>query len=294
VSTSASLERPTWTIGALLDWTAAYLHQKASESPRLDAEVLLAHVLGCRRIELYTRHGELAPEEVRARYRDIVRQRVEGCPVAYLVGFKEFFSLTFDVNRNVLIPRPDSEHVVLACLHRAKALCAPRILDLGVGSGNLSVALARQVPKAHVVAIDRSPEALEVAAANAKRHGVAERIKFRAGDLFGALTTGEMFDFIVSNPPYIPTSALDALPVGVRDYEPRMALDGGPDGFAVFDRILAGAADFLTPGGWLIVEIGAPQHDEARRRFVAHSCYQLADTIYDGSRHPRVLCARRV
>src|SRR3984957_13304001 len=129
----------TWTIGRLLDWTASYLAQKGSESPRLDAEVLLAHALGCKRIELYTRHDQEAAEERRIAFRDLIRQRIEGCPVAYLVGRKEFFSLEFEVNRAVLIPRPDSECVVDECLRLAKSMPEPRILDIGTGSGNLTV-----------------------------------------------------------------------------------------------------------------------------------------------------------
>ncbi len=290
---TVGLDRPAWTIGSLLDWTAAFLLKKGAASPRLDAEVLLAKVLACRRIELYTRHTEPATEDVRERYRELIRRRTEGCPVAYLVGQKEFFSLTFEVDSAVLIPRPDSEHVVLECLRLAKGMASPRILDLGVGSGNLSVALAVHLKAATVVAVDLSATALAVAQRNATTHGVAQRIQFREGDLFGPLEAGEQFDFVVSNPPYIPTGDISRLEVGVVGYEPRLALDGGADGFAVFERILAGAPAILDPNGSLILEIGAPQHEEARRRFGAFAEYELAETIYDGSRHPRVLRAKR-
>jgi release factor glutamine methyltransferase len=293
VAASAGQDQPSWTIGSLLDWTAAFLLKKGAESPRLDAEVLLAHALGCRRIELYTRHAEPATEAVREGYRDLIRRRTEGCPVAYLVGRKEFFSLTFEVDSSVLIPRPDSEHVVLECLRLAKGMVAPTLLDLGVGSGNLSVALAFHLKTAQVVAVDISPAALAVAKRNATRHGVDERIDFREGSLFEPVQAGEQFDFVISNPPYIPTADVPGLEPGVSKYEPKQALDGGVDGFAVFDRILAGAVDVLKPGGSLIVEIGVPQHDEARRKISAISQYELFETIYDGSRHPRVLRARK-
>jgi release factor glutamine methyltransferase len=293
VTPTAGLDRPAWTIGSLLDWTAAFLQKKGAASPRLDAEVLLAKVLDCRRIELYTRHTEPATDAVRERYRDLIRRRTEGCPVAYLVGQKEFFSLTFEVDSDVLIPRPDSEHVVLECLRLAKSMTAPRILDLGVGSGNLSVAIASRQKTAQIVAIDASAAALAVAQRNAKKHGVAERIQFREGDLFGPLQPGEQFDLVISNPPYIPTGDIATLEVGVAAFEPRQALDGGVDGFVVFDRILAGAQEVLGAGGSLILEIGAPQHEEARRKFGAYPAYDLAETIYDGSRHPRVLRAKR-
>src|SRR5260370_4729537 len=172
-------EQP-WTIRRLLDWTRAYLTQKESESPLLDAQVLLAHAVGCRKIELYTRYEEEVPEDVRARFRELIQKRVAGCPVAYLVGRKEFFSLEFTVNGDVLIPRPDTECVVDTCLRLAKEMPAPAILDIGTGSGALPVALAKQHPGAVLTATDISTKALEVAKRNAEKHGVAGRIRFLA------------------------------------------------------------------------------------------------------------------
>ncbi|MGE3805582.1 MAG: peptide chain release factor N(5)-glutamine methyltransferase [Gemmataceae bacterium] len=281
-----------WTIGRLLDWTAKFLADKGSESARLDAEVLLADALGCQRIELYTRYEELAAEAARQRFRELVRRRIEGCPVAYLVGRKEFFALRFEVGPAVLIPRPESEFVVMECLRLAKEMPEPRVLDLGTGSGNLAVAIAQQHSKAQVTAVDQSQEALAVARRNAATHGAAERIRFVHGDLYAPVAAGERFDFIVSNPPYIPTGDIAGLQPGVRDYEPHAALDGGADGFAIFDRIVAGAADRLEPGGHLILEIGAPQEQPARARLEQTGLFELAPTIFDYSRHPRVLCAR--
>jgi release factor glutamine methyltransferase len=283
----------TWTLGGLLDWTAKHLAQKALEHPRLDAEVLLAHAVGCKRIDLYgLRFAEPASPEIRQQYRDLIRKRVEGCPVAYLVGRKEFFGLNFKVSPAVLIPRPDSEHVVTECLALAKPLAAPRICDIGTGSGNLAVALAKHLPNARVTAIDRSSEALALARENATTHAL-ERIRFLEGDLFAPLGAEETFDFIVSNPPYIPHEDLGQLPIGVKDYEPMLALDGGPGGFAVFDRLAAEAQKRLAPGGWLIVEIGAPQEALARERLAQYGAYELMPTVRDFSGHPRVLKARR-
>ncbi len=285
---------PQWTVGGLLDWTARYLAQKGAECPRLDTEVLLAHALGCRRIDLYgERHGQTAPEEVRKPFKELVRRRVEGCPVAYLVGRKEFFSLTFEVTPAVLIPRPDTELVVVECLNRARKMTAPRVVDIGTGSGNIAVAVARQHAGAAVTAVDLSAEALAVAARNAARHGVEARIRFLQGDLFDALAAGETFDFILSNPPYIAREDLPNLPPGVRDYEPHLALDGGPGGFAVFDRVAARAGDFLAPGGHFIVEIGDPQEGPASQRLGALAGFELAETVHDHSGHPRVLLARK-
>jgi len=284
----------TWTLGALLDWTAKHLAQKGLEHPRLDAEVLLAHAVGCKRIDLYgIRFGDVATPEQRQKYRELIQKRLEGCPVAYLVGSKEFFGLAFTVNPAVLIPRPDTEHVVMECAALAKPLPAPRIVDVGAGSGNIAVTLARELPNAQITAIDRSADVLAVARQNAGKHGVAERIRFVEGDLFGALPPAEQFDFVVSNPPYIPHDDIAKLPVGVRQYEPHAALDGGPDGFAVFQRLMEAARVRLVPGGWLIVEIGAPQEESARQRIQALPEYELSPTVRDYSGHPRVLKARR-
>lgn len=282
----------SWTVGRLLDWTSKYLAQKGSEFPRLDAEVLLAHALGCKRIDLYVRHEEIAPDEARQQFRDLVRRRVEGCPVAYLVGRKEFFSLELEVSPAVLIPRPDSECLVDECLRLAREMPEPQILDLGTGSGNLTVAIAKRHRGAHVTAVDLSPEALAIAQRNAKKHGVEERIRFLQGDLFAPLPAGELFDFVISNPPYIPHADVAGLAPGVRDYEPHLALDGGPDGFAVFDRLVAEAPRWLKPGGYLFVEIGSPQEKHARERIQAREEFELAKTVLDGSGHPRVLRAR--
>jgi release factor glutamine methyltransferase len=284
-------EQP-WTIKRLLDWTQKYLADKGSEFPRLDAEVLLAHVLGCKRINVYTRFEEVPADEIRTQFRELLKQRVEGCPVAYLVGRKDFFSLELEVNRDVLIPRPDSETVVTECLRLANAMPSPALLDIGTGSGNLAVALAKQHKTASVTAVDISPAALAVARRNAAKHGVAERIHFLEGDVFAPLAADERFDLIVSNPPYIPHGDIAGLEKGVRDYEPHLALDGGANGFAVFDRLIAEAPQHLKPGGYLLIEIGSPQEAPARERLLAHGGYELGKTILDGSGHPRVLRAQ--
>ncbi len=280
----------TWTVGNLLDWTAKFLQSKGSDSPRLDAEVLLAKSLDCRRIDLYGElHGEIAGTEIRETYRDLIRRRIEGCPVAYLVGKKEFFSMKLEVSPAVLIPRPDSELVVIACLELARELAEPRILDIGTGSGNLAIALAVHLPEAVVFATDISPEALEIAKKNAVIHQVEERVHLVDGNLFEPVSSKEPFDFLVSNPPYIAEGELAELESGVRDYEPKLALNGGESGFEVFDALIENAPQFLKPGGYLFIEIGAPQEEPARTRIQQKSCYRLFPTIHDYSGHPRVL-----
>jgi len=281
-----------WTYGRLLDWTAKFLAQKGVEFPRLDTEVLLSHVLNCKRIELYTRYEEPATEEERARFKELIRKRLEGCPVAYLVGRKEFFSLEFEVSPAVLIPRPDTETLVNECLALARPMAEPDIIDIGTGSGAIAVAVAKQHKGARVTAADLSEAALAIARRNAAKHGVAERIRFLHGDLFEPLAPEDRFDFILSNPPYIAHEDIANLPIGVREFEPHTALDGGPGGYTVFDRLIREAPRFLKPGGYLIVEIGSPQEGPARQRFMAIAGYELAPTIKDGSGHPRVLRAR--
>jgi release factor glutamine methyltransferase len=282
-----------WTVARLLTWTTGYLKEHGSESPRLDAEVLLAHARGCPRIDLYVQFDTVVDEAVRTRFRELVRKRAEAEPVAYLVGRKEFFSLELEVNPAVLIPRPDSEFVVLQFLDLTSATDSLEVADVGTGSGNIAVAAAKHRPAAHFTATDVSAEALEVARRNARRHDVADRIAFHQRDLLSDLPAGEQFDFILSNPPYIATEELPMLPPGVRDYEPAVALDGGPGGTRVVDRLIAQAVDRLRPGGFLILEIGAEQHEPVRRLIDDAGAFDAPTLQRDYAGHPRVLASRR-
>jgi release factor glutamine methyltransferase len=285
-----STDQP-WTIRRLLEWTKGFLASKGVESARLEAELLLAHALGCPKIALYTRYDEVPPDAPRAAFRELVQQRVKGRPVAHLLGKKEFYSLEFEVGPAVLIPRPDSEWLVSEAEAVAKTIESPTILDVGTGSGCLAVALAVRVKTATVTAVDVSPEAVAIATRNAAKHKVSDRLRVLEGDLF-APVAGSTFDVIVSNPPYIPSADLDKLEAGVRDHEPRQALDGGPDGFAVIDRLLGQGPAHLKPGGVLLIEIGYDQAEEARRRFAAAG-WTIDREVKDGGGHVRVLCGRR-
>jgi len=191
----------------------------------------------------------------------------------------------------VLIPRPATESLVVRALELLKPLSAPRVLDVGTGSGCIAVSIAHQHLGATVVAVDVSTEALAVARRNAERHGVAGRVRFVSGELYSGLSGP--FDLIVSNPPYIPAVSIPALAPDVRDHEPRLAIDGGSDGFAVFDRLIAGAAERLTAGGWLLVEVGFDQEAEAQRRLAGVSGLVAGPTVRDADGHPRVVTARR-
>ncbi len=287
-----STDQP-WTIGRLLQWTTGYLQTKGCESARLEAQLLLAHALGCSRTALYTRYEELPAESDRLRFRELVTARVKGQPVAHLLGRKEFFSLEFEVSPAVLVPRPDTEWLVTECLALAKAMPAPRILDVGTGSGCVAVAVAARHKTAVLTASDISPEALAVARRNADKFQLGGRIRFLEGDLYAPLEPGEQFDFILSNPPYIPSEVLAGLAPEVRDHEPRLALDGGPTGFAVIDRLIAGAGEHLAPGGYLMFEIGFDQEAAARERVEKQPGYELGNTVHDNAGHPRVIVARR-
>lgn len=289
----AATTEQVWTIGSLLQWTEKFLATKGVEAPRLDAQLLLAHALKCRRPDLYTRYEETPSAEARAAFRALIERRTAGCPVAYLIGQKEFFLLSFDVSPAVLIPRPSTESLVLACLERAKSVEAPRALDIGTGSGCIAISVAHRNKVARVLAVDISEDALAVARRNAEKHGVSGRVRFQRSDLFAGIDPGARFDFILSNPPYIPTGDIAVLHKDIRDHEPRPALDGGPDGFAVFDRLIADAPRFLNHGGWLMLEIGVDQEAMARKKLEAIPALQIERTIKDGDGRPRVLAAQR-
>jgi release factor glutamine methyltransferase len=288
----ATAEQP-WTIRRLLDWTTNRLSPLAGSAAKVEASVLLAHALDCRRIDLYMNSDEVADEEARGRFRELVRRRVEGCPVAYLVEHKEFYSLDFEVNPAVLIPRDDTGWLVEDCLRLARERTAPTILDVGTGSGCIAISVAHRLAEAQVTATDLSAEALVLATRNAVRHKVADRVRFFQGDLFAALPEGDQFDFVLSNPPYIATAVIETLAPEVKDYEPHLALDGGANGFAVIDRLLAEVEGRLKPGGYLLMEIGADQEALARERFDRLPGYEVAATIRDSAGHPRVIRARR-
>lgn len=292
-TTSPPVDEERWNIGRLLTWTTDFLRRKGAESPRLDAEVLLAHVLDWPRVQLYTHFEEPVGDRDRAAFRELVRQRAEGRPVAYLVGRKEFYSLTLAVSPDVLIPRPDTETVVVEFLSLFKGRDAPRALDVGTGSGAIALACVSQHKTARFLATDRSPKALALARANAEKLGLGERIAFREGDLYEAAAGEGPFDAILSNPPYIATDEIDALEPGVRDNEPHLALDGGPDGLAVVSRLIAGAPSRLKPGGYLILEIGSAQERPVRDLIAAQEALVLAPTVRDAANHPRVVRACR-
>jgi release factor glutamine methyltransferase len=284
-----------WTVGRLLQWTADYLKAHGADSPRLDAEVLLAETLRCPRIALYTTFEDDPGEKVRAAFRELVRRRAEGTPVAYLVGHREFFSMDFRVTPDVLIPRPETEFLVMTLIELARQQTGepPTICDVGTGSGAIAVAVAKHLPESRVTAIDLSPAALAVARGNAETHQVADRIEFIAGDLLAALPPERRFDFVVSNPPYVAEAEFEALAPDVRRFEPRMALVAGPRGTEVIQRLLPQAAARLKPGGHVLLEISPMIHDAVQALLTAAGQWEPGPTVKDLARLPRVVQARR-
>jgi len=282
-----------WTVGRLLTWTTDWLTTKGSESARLDAEVLLAHVRGCQRILLYTAFDTPVSDAERARFRELVKRRGDGEPVAYLVGNREFFSLPFAVSPAVLVPRPETEGLVVRVIDLCKPLPAARIIDVGTGSGAIAVTLAKHLPRARLVATDISPAALAVARENAARHGVAERIEFLECDLLSAPQAAGPWDVIVSNPPYVRDDEFDALPRDVRLHEPKAALVAGPTGVEVVARLAADAVGALAAGGWLVVEIGPVVAAAAARALAAVPGLVPGPTLADMAGLPRIVQARK-
>lgn len=283
-----------WTVGRLLTWTTDWLATRGSDTPRLDAEVLLAHVRGCQRIMLYTAFDTVVDDDERGRFRALVKRRGDGEPVAYLVGAREFFSLPFAVTGDVLIPRPETEGLVVRAIDLGRPAAAPRIVDVGTGSGAIAVAVAKHLPGATLAATDVSAAALAVARANAERHGVAERIEFVEADLLADPRLAGPWDVIVSNPPYVREDEFAALPRDVRDHEPRGALVAGPTGIEVVARLAAEAAERLAPGGWLLVEIGPSTVAAAEAALAGERGLELGPTLKDMAGLPRIVQARRV
>ena len=244
-----------WTIGSILKWTEQYFGTRGIDSPRLDAEVLLSHVLGKERIYLYVHFDEPLEAPELAAYREYIKQRVARQPVAYIIGRREFMGLSFRVTPAVLVPQPDTEILVQAALDRLAAKPAARVADIGTGSGAIVLSLLYYRKELQASAVDISAAALAVAAENAASLGVAERVMFCEGDLLAPLA-GQQFAAIVSNPPYIPTADIAGLAPEVRTAEPMGALDGGADGLVFYRRLVADAPALLASDGFLAMEAG--------------------------------------
>lgn len=313
----------SWTVGRLLTWTVDYLGKHGAENPRLDAEVLLAHARSCRRIDLYAAFSDPASDETRNAFRELVKRRAAGTPVAYLVGHREFYSLDFEVMPDVLIPRPETESLVVALLDRAKrgegrgarsedreigeakagtekpqpqapSLQPPLIIaDVGTGSGIIAICAAKFLPTAQITAIDISSAALMIARRNAEKHGVSDRIAFVEANLLASEPEEPRFDFIVSNPPYVSIAEMADLPPDVRDHEPHTALIGGETGTEVVTQLIQQAAPRLKLGGTLLIEISPMIAPAVEQLIDQQPLLERGPTIRDLAGHARVVQATR-
>jgi release factor glutamine methyltransferase len=280
-----------WTVKDVLEWTAGYFRKKAITTARLDAEVLLAHCLGVERLQLYLNLDRPLKHEERVRYRELIRRRAMREPVALIRGVKEFWSLRLKAAPGVLIPRPDTEALVEAVLEEIREIPSPSILEIGTGSGAIAVAIALENPSARIIATDIDQMALEAAHFNARNLGADASIDFLASDLFEAVREGSRFGVLCCNPPYIPSDVIPTLDPEI-NFEPRQALDGGPDGLSVIRRLVPQARYYLQDNGALIIEIGSEQEAWVREMFETLGGLHDIRTFPDLSGKPRVVSGR--
>ncbi len=296
----------TWTVLKIIQWTTEYLRGKGIDNPRLDSEVLLAHLLRLDRVGLYLNFDRPLSRDELSSFREIVKRRGSREPLQYITGHQEFWSLDFKVTPDVLIPRPDTEILVEEALKavRRETLDVRRqnqlpftILDLCTGSGCIAISLAHELKDAVVHAIDASEAALSIARENAEKNGVRDRVIFLQGDLYEALTSHvsrlTSYDLIVSNPPYIKNIDIPNIQPEVRDYEPRMAVDGGTEGLGFYKRIVADAPNHLSPHGWLMVEVGEGQADAVSKMMADTGAFESISTVKDLAGIERVVKAHK-
>lgn len=285
----------TWTTRRLLDWMSETFTTRDLDSPRLSAEILLSTVLGCERLRLYMETDRPASPDELASLRGLVRRALDHEPIQYLTGEAWFFGLPFKADRRALIPRPSTETIIEHLLQHERTedrgRCV-RIADVCTGSGSIAVALAKHLPDAEIIATDISPDALALARENADKHALSDRIEFAQGDLLGPLTGRAPFDWIVSNPPYIPDHEWEAVEPNVKDHEPHLALRAGGDGLEFVRPIIENAAGLLAPGGRLLVEIAACTAGDALTIAAGHGWADVS-ILKDHEGSDRVLVAGR-
>lgn len=296
MSGTSTTQSEPWTILRLLQWTTEHLRKHGSKSPRLDAEVLLAQARGCERIDLYTAFSEVPDEPVKAAFRELIRRRAAGEPVAYLVGKKEFYSLSFRVSSDCLIPRGETEHVVIECLDRAKKMNVDgrtvQIADVCTGSGCIAVSVAKHLNGCAIVAIDLSEPALAIAKYNVEQHKMTDVVRIKHGDLLDGIEDSSL-DFVLSNPPYVSDAEFDALDKSVRDNEPKMALVSGETGTEIIDRLAAQSLSKLRSGGWFICELSPMIADQVASTLQSESSWTNVSLVKDLAGLKRIVVAQR-
>ena len=286
------------SVSGLIQWASALLHNHHIDNPRLDAEILLSHVMGCERIVLHTHPSKPLNDDIAARYESVVWRRAQRFPLQYITNQAEFMSLGFYVDERVLIPRPETEVLVEAVMKRAQAMPESRetvIIDIGTGSGNIAVSLAKHLENVRIFAIDVSPDALAVAKINAQRHGASNKITFLCGDAFKPLEgteTAAQAHFIVSNPPYVGEDEFPLLQEEVRDFEPYTALVSGRDGLQAFKHIIAEVKRWLRPGGFIALEVGEKQARDVSHLLQNAGCFTHIEFLADYQQIPRIVVAQ--
>ncbi len=286
------MSSPT-SIRHFLIWASDLLVKAGVSSPCVDAEWTLAHVLKCSRSELHVRSHQPLTAAQNATFRSLIHRRAGRMPLQHLLGNTEFYGLPFYSSPDALIPRPETETLVEVAFDHLKDCISPRILDIGTGSGIIAIALAKELPESHVIAADISRRALCLARQNARLNGVSDRVSWVQTDLLTAFATPEYFHAIVSNPPYIPSRAIDALQPEVRFCDPRIALDGGGDGLDFYRRIIPHSIPLLAPGGLLGFEIGHDQAGAVTRLLARQIALTYVAAHEDLSGHPRAVIAHR-
>ncbi len=281
----------TWRVIDLIEWTTEYFENHEIPTPRLDAELLLGHLLQKSRLQLYLSFEMPVFQGALSKFRELIKKRVDHTPVSYLTNHKEFMSLNFYVDSRVLIPRPETETLVETVLQHQKDSC--RFVEIGTGCGAIAISFCHQRPDWELIATDLSREALEVARQNALTHNCADRLTFLQGDLFEPLheLPNPRFDWIASNPPYVGIGEASTLPLDVREHEPEVALFAGTDGLDIIRRIVIEAPQFLNADGKLILEIGCDQSDTVQDLIKAQPAYKRCDVIRDYAGIERVLLA---
>jgi release factor glutamine methyltransferase len=267
-----------WNILSLIRWSEDYLAEKGMESPRLNAELLLAHALGYERLDLYTRFDKPLVREELDRYKSFFLRRVNGEPLQYILGYREWYGRRFAVRPGVLIPRPETEHLLEAALEIVGLIetDSPEILDIGTGTGCIAITLALEIPGAQILAVDRAYEARDLATENSAVHGVTDRVSIEVLDILRENVPGDRtFDIVVANPPYIPVDEWSRLPGEIRVHEPERALTDGGDGLTFYRRFAEIAGGLLNEQGWLLCEVGHNQAGRVTDLFRRHNAGEI-------------------
>ncbi|MFB6290168.1 MAG: peptide chain release factor N(5)-glutamine methyltransferase [Candidatus Bipolaricaulia bacterium] len=280
----------TWTVKEILDWTRDYFKGAGIERSRLEAEQLLAHTLDVDRIQLYMNPDRPLDEKELKSFKPLIKKRKSGQPLQYITGQVSFMGLSLKVDDRALIPRPETEEMTEEILGEFRQFEGVKVLDLGTGSGAIAIALARFLVEPTVTAVDKSPEALELAKENAGRNDLGTSIEFRQSDWFSEVS--ETYDVIVSNPPYVPSSSLKELKEEIKDYEPAEALDGGAEGLKEIKNILDQVEGYLTEGGAVFLEIGHEQGKEVKNYATSQNLQNIR-LIEDSQGTDRILCGNK-